>query len=179
MPIRNRFLAAGATLAGITIVAVPAFAGLGVAGEAPGDRAQGRPVAVPADEPGLVEAAYWNRVGRYVKAVELNAFYEAMAQQLAAEAAARRARSGGGGHNPDCLGSIKDRESGGNYEAVSSSGTYRGAYQFDQRTWDSNAEASGRTDLVGVDPATVDPASQDQIATDTFGRRGSQPWGGC
>jgi len=69
-------------------------------------------------------------------------------------------------------------ESRGNYAAVSPGGTYRGAYQFDQPTWDGNAAASGRHDLVGMDPARAAPADQDQMARDLYARRGNQPWGG-
>ena len=71
-----------------------------------------------------------------------------------------------------------DIESDGNYAAVSPGGTYRGAWQFDQATWDSNAASSGRPDLVGLDPASAAQADQDQIAHDTWQRRGNQPWGG-
>ncbi len=71
-----------------------------------------------------------------------------------------------------------DIESDGNYGAISPGGTYRGAWQFDQRTWDSNSAASGRHDLVGADPATAAPGDQDAIAYDLYQRRGNQPWGG-
>lgn len=69
-------------------------------------------------------------------------------------------------------------ESGGNYGAISSGGTYRGAWQFDQRTWDSNAAASGHPELVGADPAAASPAQQDVVAQATYDSRGNQPWGG-
>lgn len=69
-------------------------------------------------------------------------------------------------------------ESGGNYAAISAGGTYRGAWQFDQQTWDSNAATAGRADLVGADPATVNPSSQDQVAATLYSIRGNQPWGG-
>jgi hypothetical protein len=69
-------------------------------------------------------------------------------------------------------------ESHGNYAAVSPGGTYRGAWQFDQPTWDSNAAASGRQDLVGADPATAASGDQDALAHDLYQRRGNQPWGG-
>jgi hypothetical protein len=170
---RKQLLAAGALVAVAAFVTVPVAAGLDIEGDL--DVAQARRQSARAS--GFAEAAHWERVGRFVEAVQLHTFYEEMARQ--AEAAARRSRGGSSGNSGDCLGSIKDRESGGNYEAVSSSGTYRGAYQFDQRTWDSNAAASGRPDLVGTDPAAADSASQDQVAADTYSRRGSQPWGGC
>ena len=101
---------------------------------------------------------------------------------LAALAASQRSSRGGGGCAPgdwECFKACTvDRESGGVYEAYSRNGTYRGAYQFDQSTWDSNAEASGRTDLVGQDPAAASVGDQDQVAYDTYQRRGKSPWGG-
>jgi hypothetical protein len=66
----------------------------------------------------------------------------------------------------------------GGYSAVSGSGTYRGAYQFDQGTWNSAAQLAGRDDLVGVDPASAAPADQDLLAMTLFHARGTQPWGG-
>ena len=47
---------------------------------------------------------------------------------------------------------LRDCESGGDYSIASSSGRYRGAYQFVQSTWDSVAERNDPA-LVGVDPA--------------------------
>jgi hypothetical protein len=103
---------------------------------------------------------------------------------VAAAEAARTgsARSGGGGRCGSDFACFRECtlaiESHGNYGAVSSNGTYRGAWQFDQGTWNSNAAAAGRGDLVGADPASVDPASQDQVAQQTYNARGNQPWGG-
>lgn len=51
-------------------------------------------------------------------------------------------------------------ESTNNYSAVSKSGKYRGAYQFDQTTWDRFAE----DDWKGKDPATAPPEVQDETA---------------
>lgn len=75
-------------------------------------------------------------------------------------------QSAGGG-----LASIRACESGGNYGAVSSSGKYRGAYQFDQGTWES-VGGSG-------DPAAASPAEQDQRASILRQQRGSSPWPNC
>lgn len=80
--------------------------------------------------------------------------------------AVRRSRGGSCG-----LDTIKRRESGGNYGAVSRSGKYRGAYQFDQRTWQS-VGGSG-------DPATASPSEQDQRAAALYAKRGSAPWSVC
>jgi hypothetical protein len=71
-----------------------------------------------------------------------------------------------------------ESDGAGGYSAVSSGGTYRGAYQFDRSTWDSAAALAGRSDLVGLDPATVAPADQDLVAMALFHARGTQPWGG-
>jgi peptidoglycan hydrolase-like protein with peptidoglycan-binding domain len=69
-------------------------------------------------------------------------------------------------------------ESGGDYSITNPSGKYRGAYQFDRRTWDSVA---GRhlPHLVGRDPAGVSPAEQDAMAYALYSERGHRPWPQC
>ncbi len=62
-------------------------------------------------------------------------------------------------------------ESSGDYRAISASGTYRGAYQFDLATWQSVGGTG--------DPAEADPAEQDLRAQLLEARRGSQPWPYC
>ena len=69
------------------------------------------------------------------------------------------------------LAGIRACESGGDYGAVSSSGKYRGAYQFDQQTWES-VGGSG-------DPADASPAEQDRRAAALQQQRGSSPWPSC
>lgn len=59
-------------------------------------------------------------------------------------------------------------ESSDNYQAISPTGKYRGAYQFDLPTWQS-VGGSG-------DPAAAPPAEQDARARELFARRGAQPW---
>lgn len=72
----------------------------------------------------------------------------------------------------DCsLATIRARESGGRYDAVSSSGKHRGAYQFDQRTWESVGGAG--------DPAAAPPEEQDARASELMRQRGTQPWSVC
>ena len=70
-----------------------------------------------------------------------------------------------------------ESDSAGGYQAVSAGGTYRGAYQFLQSTWDSTAAAAGRGDLVGIDPATASPGDQDAIAAYLYSQSGDAPWG--
>lgn len=69
------------------------------------------------------------------------------------------------------LAKIRRCESGGNYRAVSSTGRYRGAYQFDFRTW-------GGTGGSG-DPAEASPAEQDYRALLLLRSRGTRPWPVC
>ena len=71
----------------------------------------------------------------------------------------------------DELASIRACESGGDYTAVSPSGQYRGAYQFDQPTWES-VGGSG-------DPAAASVAEQDMRAQMLMDSRGRSPWPNC
>jgi hypothetical protein len=104
-------------------------------------------------------------------------------QELEAAASASRSSgsggsSGGGAASGDFFECTKQRESGGDYGAVSSGGTYRGAYQFHQNTWNNTAESAGRSDLVGADPAAASPADQDAMAQSLYASQGNAPWGG-
>jgi hypothetical protein len=69
------------------------------------------------------------------------------------------------------LARIRRCESGGNYGAVSASGRYRGAYQFDRRTW-AGVGGSG-------DPAAASAAEQDHRALLLLRQRGTRPWPVC
>jgi Transglycosylase-like domain/Putative peptidoglycan binding domain len=62
-------------------------------------------------------------------------------------------------------------ESGGNPAAVDPSGTYRGKYQFDRRTW---ASVGGTGD-----PAAAPVAVQDAMAAKLLARSGTSPWPAC
>ncbi len=70
-----------------------------------------------------------------------------------------------------------ESDTAGGYRAVSGSGTYRGAYQFSQSTWNNTARHAGRPDLVGVDPAAAASWDQDFLALDLYQWQGSAPWG--
>jgi hypothetical protein len=167
----------GAAIAAVTIAAVPIASGISAGAES-ADRAQlERPAAAlfrthPLDSENFSAAKRQFQTG---------VWYGAVLEGMAAERAARSSGRGRGCAAGDweCFKACTiDHESGGAYGAQSSNGTYRGAYQFDQRTWDSNAAASGRPDLVGQDPAGASAGDQDQIAHDTYQRRGKAPWGG-
>jgi hypothetical protein len=78
------------------------------------------------------------------------------------------------------LACIRRRESGGDYTVHNSWGSgASGAYQFMPPTWDSIAAATGRSDLIGVDPAAAAPADQDALALALFQQQGRAPWGGA
>lgn len=104
----------------------------------------------------------------------------AAAERAAAEraAAARRVTTSGGGSMGGGWAALRRCESGGNYGAVSSSGTYRGAYQFSRSTWNSVARGS-YPHLVGVDPAAAAPADQDAMALALYRSSGARPWPHC
>lgn len=74
---------------------------------------------------------------------------------------------------------IRHRESRGNYNAVNSTGTFMGAYQFYQGGWDTFAARINRHDLVGVPPHTASPADQDAVALAAYNELGSKPWNGA
>ena len=76
-----------------------------------------------------------------------------------------------------CARARHESDTAGGYGAVSGSGTYRGAYQFSQSTWNNTARHAGRPDLVGVDPALAAPWDQDFLALDLYQWQGSAPWG--
>lgn len=69
------------------------------------------------------------------------------------------------------LASIARCESGGDPGAISSSGAFRGKYQFDYGTW---ASVGGNGD-----PAVASEAEQDMRAAILYSRRGSAPWPVC
>ena len=69
------------------------------------------------------------------------------------------------------LEGIASCESGGDPTAVSSDGSYRGKYQFDEGTW-ASVGGSG-------DPAAAPEAEQDYRAALLYQRAGSSPWPIC
>ncbi len=76
-----------------------------------------------------------------------------------------------GAPTPEQWAALRMCESSGRYHITNASGKYRGAYQFDQATWES---------VGGVgDPAAASPAEQDLRASILYSARGSQPWPEC
>jgi len=77
---------------------------------------------------------------------------------------------------PPYLQCVVEAESGGDYGAVSPSGTYMGAFQFSQSTWNGAAAAAGLSFLVGVPPDKATKAEQDAVAVALYALDGHQPW---
>jgi hypothetical protein len=128
-------------------------------------------------------------VGAVQAAEAAQAQYQAQLQAQAQAAAARRvspsrapAPAPTASYSSDpggFLSCVRQRESGGNYGVYNSGGSgAAGAYQFMPSTWDGVAASSGRSDLVGVDPAQAAPADQDAMAQQLYAQQGSAPWGG-
>jgi lysozyme family protein len=83
----------------------------------------------------------------------------------------RHARTASTGDHAAVLARIAQCESGGDPTAVSSSGAYRGKYQFSRATW---------RELGGTgDPAAAPEAEQDQRAAVLYAQRGTAPWPVC
>jgi hypothetical protein len=76
-----------------------------------------------------------------------------------------------GGVSIGTLEAIAACESGGDPGAISSDGTYRGKYQFDQGTWES---VGGHGD-----PAAAPEDEQDYRAALLYSEAGSSPWPIC
>ncbi len=81
---------------------------------------------------------------------------------------------------PPFLQCVLERESGGDYQAVSPSGTYMGGFQFSQPTWNEAAQLAGLPQLIGVPPNEASKADQDTLAVALYDADGKQPWlDGC
>jgi len=78
----------------------------------------------------------------------------------------------------DGLARLRQCESNGRYDITSSSGLYRGAYQFSQSTWNYVAR-DHYPELVGVDPARAIPMHQDKMTRALWATGGPQHWPVC
>ena len=76
------------------------------------------------------------------------------------------------------LARLRACESGGRYNAVSSNGTFRGAYQFSRGTWNSVA-GKYYPGLRNVDPAAAAPFDQDRMARALWATGGPGNWPVC
>jgi hypothetical protein len=66
----------------------------------------------------------------------------------------------------------------GGYHAIGDGGRYRGAYQFDQVTWNGVADHVGHEEWVGVLPDEAPPAVQDYFALTLYKWQGARHWNG-
>ena len=70
-------------------------------------------------------------------------------------------------------------ESTNNYGAIGGGGTYRGAYQFSQQTWNGVADSAFGGAYKGLDPANAPAPVQDAFTRALFLQRGRAPWPVC
>lgn len=116
-----------------------------------------------------------------------------VAAQLAADEAAAAASFGYRGSSArsasygSCGGDVgcflactraHESDSAGGYSAVSSGGSYRGAYQFQQSTWDAAVAGAGFDQYAGVPADQVPAEVQDAAAAHLYSASGTSPWGG-
>ncbi len=71
---------------------------------------------------------------------------------------------------------VVQAESDGDYQAISPTGQYMGAFQFAQPTWDEAAGLAGLPTLVGVAPYQASMRDQDLLAIALYDADGEQPW---
>jgi hypothetical protein len=104
---------------------------------------------------------------------------EPPAQQVRYESAGPR--YGGCGGDVDCFLECTrgyESDTAGGYGAVSSGGSYRGAYQFAQGTFDAAVAGAGYGEYAGVPADQVPPEVQDAAAAHLYSVSGNNPWGG-
>jgi len=82
------------------------------------------------------------------------------------------------GVSDDALAHLRTCESHGNYGAVSASGSYRGAYQFAQGTWNRVAVLV-LPGYSGIDPVSAPPFVQDAMARALWAMGGPSSWPVC
>jgi peptidoglycan hydrolase-like protein with peptidoglycan-binding domain len=90
---------------------------------------------------------------------------------IAASSTARRKTAAVRTDSASTLAKIANCESGGNPAAISSSGRYRGKYQFSRATWRA---LGGKGD-----PAKAPESVQDAMAAKLLAQRGTSPWPVC
>lgn len=71
-----------------------------------------------------------------------------------------------------------ESDTAGGYSAISPGGTYRGAYQFVQPTWDAAVAGAGYPEYIGVPAEQVPSYVQDAAAAHLYSVSGTRPWGG-
>jgi peptidoglycan hydrolase CwlO-like protein len=126
-----------------------------------------------------------NVTGELAVAIQTQVAQEQAAALAQAQATAESSPSGAAapaavgaaapGLNP-FLACVVRAESSGDYQAVSPTGQYMGAFQFSQSTWNEAALLAGLPSLVGVRPSNASPADQDLLAIALYNADGEQPW---
>jgi hypothetical protein len=82
------------------------------------------------------------------------------------------------GVSDDMLAHLRTCESHGNYQAVSASGSFRGAYQFARGTW-NHVASQVLPDYNGTAPIAAPPYVQDAMARALWAQTGPSSWPVC
>jgi peptidoglycan hydrolase-like protein with peptidoglycan-binding domain len=183
---RGRRAGVGVVLASLTLAAGGAVAADGTGGSGSGSgsgaavQAAGSSVAALQRALGIAADGIYGRqtrraVRRFQRAHGLTVDGIAGPQTLGAlglsaagaDESRRTTKSSGG----NVLARIAQCESGGDPTAISSSGRFRGKYQFTRATWRSMGGTG--------DPAKASEAEQDQRALALYQARGTAPWPVC
>jgi hypothetical protein len=180
-------------LVSVTVGGFVVMSSLPATAESPTERLdrlhEERPVAAPGNQSSVddeIVADIARRISDAMAAVETPPVVEPPvveeappAQQVTRQPSAPR--YGGCGGDVDCFlecTRAHESDTAGGYGAVSSSGTYRGAYQFQQTTWDSAVSGAGFGEYAGVPADQVPPEVQDAAAAHLYSVSGNNPWGG-
>jgi hypothetical protein len=140
----------------------------------------------------LAAAAWYAGVERAAIEAWYAGEWYAGVERAEAEAAAEAARLGYSlsairSSSGSCNGDVQcflectrahESDTSGGYGAVSSSGTYRGAYQFSQVTWDAAVAGAGHAEYAGMPADQVPGEIQDAAAAHLYSVSGTRPWGG-
>ena|ERR1700712_4628771 len=76
------------------------------------------------------------------------------------------------------LAHLRECESHGNYQAISASGSFRGAYQFARGTW-NHVAGQVLPGYQGADPISAPPFVQDAMARALWAQGGASSWPVC
>lgn len=163
------------TYSALVLILLSAFPAIALAADTDGPEA-GRRLEAP--RIGLADAVPAVSGQLLVKAAAFDREVRAGARRLRAARKARERREEReafatlpAGVSMATLEAIASCESGGNPEAVSSDGSYRGKYQFSFETW-AAVGGSG-------DPAAASESEQDYRAALLYTQSGSSPWPVC
>jgi len=152
-----------------------------------------RPVAAPVQSPAFVPPDIVAEIAeaQWYAGIAEAEWYDGVRWAEAERFALAGGRSGqtsvGAARSGRCNGDVAcflactrahESDTSGGYGAVSAGGTYRGAYQFAQPTWDAAVAGAGYGEYAGIPADQAPPEVQDAAAAHLYTQVGTRPWGG-